>query len=97
MIPKEYLENYLSGAIEKITNAHGENEMYFDDPIKIKSTPHTHVFTIYGAKVKDGKCYLMDGGGEWHGPLEASQANAEYVITGLYQRLKSMFYESADR
>lgn len=78
-----------------IADMAGENEYYFDTPIKAKKTPHHEVFTIHGACNKGGFVYLMDGAGEWHGPLAVNQENAEYVISSLLQRLKLIKYETS--
>ena len=92
MILKEDKERYLSDSVKLVNEMSAGKEMIFDTPVIIKSSPHTHVFTIYGVYVLNDKCYLLDGGGNWHGPLKADQHNAEYVITSLHQRLKSIKY-----
>lgn len=76
--------------ITQITSAYPNKEVMFDEPLKIKSSPHTHLFTAYGACVGKDGVYVLDGAGDWHGPLLDSQVNSEFMINSLYQRLKGM-------
>lgn len=65
-----------------------DSKTMLDVPIKVMSSPHAHVFTIYGAWNGEGGVWLLDGEGDWHGPLLETQLNANYIINSLYQRLK---------
>jgi hypothetical protein len=62
----------------------------FDDAIKVKASPHVSLFSCYGACAGPDGIYLLDGGGDWHGPLKEDQLNASLLISSLYQRLKAM-------
>lgn len=73
----------------------GINELVFDEPIKVKITPHQELFRIYGFAVKDN-VYVMDGTGEYH-DLQPEQVNVEYVANSLLQRLKSMYAKVTDQ
>lgn len=75
--------------IYNIVHQYPDNRVLFDDPIKVKATPHQHVFTVYGVWSGDG-VYVLDGAGEWHGPLEESQGNGLLMINSIYQRIKTM-------
>jgi hypothetical protein len=74
--------------IQQIVSAAPGHEIIFPEPVKVKSSPHKEVFTCYGIHAEND-IWLMDGNGEWHGPLEESQGNARLVINSLYQRLKA--------
>lgn len=76
--------------IKEIILSRQDNEILFSDPLVIKSSPHQHVFTCYGVHAERDEVWLMDGVGEWHGPLSEQQVNAQLVINSLYQRLKSL-------
>jgi hypothetical protein len=69
-------------------NAYPDHQAIFDDAISVKASPHIALFTCYGACVGLDGVYLMDGAGEWHGPLKEDQANAGLMISSIYQRLK---------
>ena len=76
--------------ITDIVNAYPDHRVIFDDAIRVKASPHIALFTCHGACVGPGGVYLMDGDGEWFGPLKEDQVNAGLVISSLYQRLKVM-------
>lgn len=78
--------------IQQIVESHNR-EIIFDDPVKVKKTPHELVFTCYGIHVENG-VWLMDGAGQWY-QLEESDQNAKLVINSLYQRLRAMQMEAA--
>lgn len=68
-------------------------EIIFDTPIKVKITPHSELFSIYGANVVKDTLYVMDGGGQWH-EVQANQVRVEYIVNSLYQRLKGVELEN---
>lgn len=69
-----------------------QGKVYFDDPVKVKKTPHHHLFTAYGiwAHGVNG-VWLLDGAGTWH-HLEEKDDNAGYVIASMAQRLRLLKY-----
>jgi hypothetical protein len=69
-------------------NAYPDHQVIFNDEIRVKASPHIALFSCYGACVGPDGIYLMDGAGEWHGPLKEDQVNAGLMISSLYQRLK---------
>jgi len=71
----------------------GKGEVIFDTPVKVKITPHTDLFTIFGATEQKDELYVMDGAGKWH-EVEEKQINVEYIVNSLLQRLKWMEYEN---
>ena len=66
-------------------------QVIFDDPLHVKSSPHRLVFTAYGIWSGNNGVFVLDGDGEWHGPLLENQVNADLMINSIYQRLK--YYE----
>jgi hypothetical protein len=71
-------------------NAYPDHRVIFDDAIRVKASPHIALFACHGACVGPDGVYLMDGDGEWHGPLKEDQVNAGLMISSLYQRMKVM-------
>jgi len=67
-----------------------DSQVMFDDPIKIKPSPHVYLFTAYGLWSGPDGVYVLDGGGDWHGPLKEDQANAGLMIASIYQRIRLM-------
>lgn len=74
--------------ISTMLSEYPDNKTILNVPIKVMSSPHVEVFTIYGAWQGEDGVWLMDGKGDWHGPLLETQINASYIINSLYQRLK---------
>lgn len=79
--------------IQQIVSDHGQ-EIIFGEPVTIKLGPHQGSFECHGIHSESG-VWLMDGAGQWHGPLEESQHNAILIINSLYQRLLAMKMEAA--
>jgi hypothetical protein len=71
-------------------NSYPDHRAMFDDAINIKASPHIALFACWGACVAPDGVYLMNGEGEWHGPLKENQVNAGLMISSLYQRMKLM-------
>jgi hypothetical protein len=71
-------------------NAFSDHQVKFDDAIWVKPSPHIALFTCWGACVGSDGVYLMDGEGNWHGPLKEDQVNAGLIISSLYQRMRLM-------
>jgi hypothetical protein len=69
-------------------NTYPDHQVIFNDAIRVKASPHIALFTCYGACNGPDGIYLMDGEGEWHGPLLPEQQNGQLIINSLYQRLK---------
>lgn len=76
--------------IAQIAKTHPDGQVLFNEPLQVKSSPHRHVFTAFGVWAGPDGVYVLDGGGDWHGPLHEKQANAGFVISSLYQRLKML-------
>ena len=76
--------------ITDTVNGYPDRRVVFGDPLQIKISPHNMPFTAWGLWAGPDGVYVLDGGGEWHGPLLESQSNSEFMINSLYQRLKVM-------
>lgn len=81
--------NHLQFITDTINN-HPDRQVMFDSAINVKASPHIALFSCHGACVGPGGIYLMDGGGDWHGPLKEDQVNAGLIISSLYQRMRFM-------
>jgi hypothetical protein len=81
--------NHLQFIIDTIAK-YPDSRVMFDDGIQIKTSPHIYLFTVYGLWSGPDGVYLLDGGGDWHGPLREDQTNAGLMIASIYQRLKAM-------
>ncbi len=80
----------LASCIDIVKSLVGHDYLYFDQPVEIKTTPHTHPFNAWAVSVspKDD-LYVMDDNEEWHS-LSLTDQHASLVISTLYQRLKLM-------
>lgn len=74
--------------INDLAKCHPDGQVLFDDPIKVRSAPHQPVFTVYGVWAGSDGLFVLDGGGEWHGPLLPEQQNGDLMINSIYQRMK---------
>ena len=82
--------NILQECIEIVKDLVGNEYLYFDAPIEIKTSPHTFPFCAWGVCVSPSdNLYLMDDNEEWH-EVEPGVGNAPMVIGTLYQRLQLM-------
>jgi hypothetical protein len=82
-------------AIEQIVHGYADHQINFDNPVRIKITPHQNSFEVWAVNKNDTGLWLMDGNGEWHGPLREGQVNADKVINSLYQRLRALQLKAA--
>lgn len=74
--------------IKQMCLQYPDGRVLFNDPLKIKASPHVAVFTAYGAWTGDNGIFLMDAEGNWHGPLLESDVNGKLVISSVFQRLR---------
>lgn len=81
--------NHLQFITDAI-NKYPDQQVMFDDAIRIKGSPHLLLFSCHGACVAPDGVHLMDGEGMWHGPIKNDQINAGLVIGSIYQRLRMM-------
>lgn len=81
--------NHLEYITEAV-KAHPDGQVIFTEPLKIKTSPHIFLITVYGLWVGPTGVYLLDGSGTWYGPLLETQANAGFMINSIYQRVKML-------
>jgi len=76
--------------VDIIKNLVGNEYLYFDSKVEIKTSPHSFPFAAWAVCVspKD-ELYVMDSDEEWH-QVEVTDAKAALVIGSLYQRLRLM-------
>lgn len=76
--------------VEIVKELVGQEYLYFDTAIEVKTTPHSFPFNAWAACVspKD-ELFVMDSDEQWH-QVELNDDNVALVIGSLYQRLKLM-------
>lgn len=72
--------------IKSILTGCPDGKEIFPEPVQAMNGARL-VFTAYGAWLGPDGVYVMDGGGDWHGPLHESQVNASYVIESIHNQL----------
>ncbi|MFL5739621.1 MAG: hypothetical protein ACJ75B_05350 [Flavisolibacter sp.] len=76
--------------IDIVKDLVGNEYLYFDEAVEVKTTPHSHPFNAWAVSVSpDDQLFVMDSDEQWH-QLQAEDLNAAVVIGSLYQRLKLM-------
>lgn len=84
----------LLQTIQNIVLTYPDHEVRFDQPTEIHFP--TGSFECYALQMDTGEgLFLMDGQGEWHGPLQENQVNAGVVIQALYKRLMRIRLKAA--
>jgi hypothetical protein len=80
----------LQECIDIVKDLAGNEYLYFDTAIQVKTTPHTFPFSAWGVCVSpDNRLFVMDNNEDWH-EVKADSSNASLVIGSLYQRLQLM-------
>jgi hypothetical protein len=80
----------LQDCIDIVKDLAGNEYLYFDTAIQVKTTPHTFPFSAWGVCVSpDNQLFVMDSNEDWH-EVKADSGNATLVIGSLYQRLQLM-------
>jgi hypothetical protein len=68
----------------------GNEYLYFDSAIEVKTTPHSFPFSAWAVSVSPSNdLYVMDSNEQWH-QVELDDNSAALVIGSLYQRLRLM-------
>lgn len=76
--------------MEIIRDLVGPEYLYFDQPLEIRSSPHSLPLHLWAVCVSPkNELYLMDNEEQWHG-IDWKEKEASLVIASLYQRLKIM-------
>lgn len=73
--------------ISKMLNNYRDGKVMFDAPV-LAILPNRE-FRIHGVhKSEEHGIWLLEGSGEWYGPLLATQLNGEILINAIHSRLK---------
>ena len=79
--------NQLKEITEIVTALVGNEYLYMDSPIQIKTTPHTPVLNIWAVCVSPHKdLYVMNEEEQWHQVDEKDSI----IISSVYQRVKTL-------
>lgn len=76
--------------IEIVKSLVGNEYLYFDSKVEIKTTPHTPAFAAWAICVSPAdKLFVMDADEQWH-ELDLTDTKAGLIVSSLYQRLRLM-------
>lgn len=75
--------------IEIVKDLAGNEPVYFDDPLEVKTGPHSVPVRLWALCVNANALYVMDNNEEWY-QVELNDVNASLVIATIYQRLQFM-------
>lgn len=80
----------LAESKQIITDLVGNEVLYFDSSVEVKTSPHVYPFAAWGVCVDPAnELYVMDNEQQWH-KIELTDAHAPVIISSLYQRLRLM-------
>jgi len=83
-------KSILNECVEIIKDLVGNDYLYFNNAVEVKTTPHSFPFNAWAVCVSPkNELYVMDSDEQWH-KTELNDSNAALVIGSLYQRLKLM-------
>ena len=83
-------KSILNECVEIIKDLVGNDYLYFNNAVEVKTTPHSFPFNAWAVCVSpSNELYVMDSDEQWH-KTELNDSNAALVIGSLYQRLKLM-------
>jgi hypothetical protein len=76
--------------IDIVKSLVGNEYLYFDSKVEVKTSPHTFPFAAWAVCVSPtDDLYVMDADEEWH-QVALDDQKAALVIGSLYQRLRLM-------
>lgn len=76
--------------IQIIKSLVGNEYLYFDSKVSIKTTPHTPSFSAWAVCVSPSDAlFIMDEDEQWH-EVELNDRKHATIIGSLYQRLRLM-------
>jgi hypothetical protein len=76
--------------VEIVKNLVGNEYLYFDSAVEVKTSPHSFPFAAWAVSVSPkNELYVMDSNEQWH-QVELTDDHALLVIGSLYQRLRLM-------
>jgi hypothetical protein len=83
-------KDILQECIDIIKDLAGNEYLYFDTAIEIKTSPHSFPLRAWGVCISPaGRLYVMDSDQEWH-EADPAIGNTPLVVGSLYQRLQLM-------
>jgi len=83
-------KSILNECVEIIKDLVGNDYLYFNNAVEVKTSPHSFPFNAWAVCVSpSNELYVMDSDEQWH-KTELNDSNAALVIGSLYQRLKLM-------
>lgn len=89
------MENILKDCVEIVHDLAGNEYLYFDTAVEVKTSPHTYPFLAWGVCASPaGDLYVMDADQQWH-KIEPFTGATPLIISSLYQRLKMMRWQYA--
>jgi len=71
--------------IAKILKTYEGKQVIFSEPIPV-GLPHND-YLVYGVSQSMAGIGVMDGAGNWHGPLLSARANSAKIIHAIHERL----------
>jgi hypothetical protein len=80
-------------ALKKQVLSFPEGRILFDAPVTVSTQAHAELFCCHGAWADAAQgLWLLDGHGQWHS-IDHNDANAQDVIAGIHQKIKSLNHE----
>lgn len=70
----------------------GNDPLMFSDPIRVKRSPHTLSFSLYGCVVDDADQLRVNCSGDWF--LVEDNITDTMIISSLYQRVSFIHYQN---
>jgi hypothetical protein len=84
------MKNLLQECVEIIYELAGNDYLYFNDAVEVRTSPHSNPFLAWAVCVSpSNNLYIMDADQQWH-QADYEDLNASLVIGSLYQRLQLM-------
>lgn len=81
------MKNELLKQIFELLKNHFDGKITFDDPIIVKSGPHSYPVKVYGLEAAYRDIWVMDDDETWY-TLEETDNNFSMIAHSIIQRLK---------
>lgn len=80
-------------SIADLTQENFNGKKLFDDPVRVKNSPHSWPINIHGVEVGPGSgIWLMDNDQKWH-KLEETNITAPLIANSILQRIKLLILQ----
>lgn len=74
-----------------------DSKVLFENPVKIKKSPHSWPVIVHGIKVgMNSNVWLLDATNEWQ-LLEPSMKDSDLISNSVLQRIKSLSSVNSDK